>query len=136
MRLAIMVLMALVCAAQTACVSQHETIPPETRAELIRLGRIITDENKPEEDRCNTRIRYCDFVRETIEKYGKKSVDRQTVIDSFVVDGRNPQGLMIEVGMLDYMFERRNGTFATLTILFGGWTGSYVQTAYSGAGIP
>jgi hypothetical protein len=34
MRITTIVLMALVCVAQTACVSQRETIPPETRVEL------------------------------------------------------------------------------------------------------
>ena len=136
MRIAMIALMALVCVMQTACVTQHEAIPPETRVELIRLGRIITDESKPEEERCNARIRYCDLIREAIEKYGKKSVDRQTVIDSFFVDGRKPKDLYIDDGRLHYMFERQNGIYATLTIYFGGWTGSYVRTAFPNDGIP
>ena len=136
MRIARIAMMIWVCAAQTACVSQHETIPPETRAELIRLGRIITDENKPEEDRCNARIHYCDLIRETIEKHGKKSVDRQTIIDSFVVDGKKTKDLWIDDGRLHYMFERQNGIYATLTVYFGGWTGSYVWKAIPNDGTP
>lgn len=136
MRIAVMVLMALVCVVQTACVTQHETIPPETRAGLIRLGRIITDGNRLEETRRNAQIRYCNLVRDSIQKYGKKSVDRQVILDSFMVNGRNPNGLSVDDGKLDYMFESKDGTLAIMTILFGGWTGSYVQTAYSGAGIP
>lgn len=136
MRIATIVLMALVCVAQTACVSQRETIPPETRAELIRLGRIIIDENEAEETRSKAQVRYCDLIREAIEKYGKKSVDRQTVIDSFGVEGKKTKDLWIDDVRLHYMLERQNGIYATLTIYFGGWTGSYVQTAYSGAGIP
>ena len=136
MRITTIVLMALVCVAQTACVSQRETIPPETRAELIRLGRIIIDESKPEEERCNARIRYCDLIREAIEKCGKKSVDRQTVIDSFFVDGKKTKDLWIDDVRLHYMLERQNGIYATLTIYFGGWTGSYVRTAFPNDGIP
>ena len=136
MRIALIALMALVCVMQTACVSQRETIPPETRAELIRLGRIITDESKPEEERCKARIRYCDLIREAIEKYGKKSVDRQTVIDSFVVEGKKTKDLWIDDVRLHYMLERQNGIYATLTIYFGGWTGSYVRTAFPNDGIP
>ena len=136
MRIVRIVVMALLCVAQTACVMPPETIPPETRAELIRLGRIIIDENEKEEIRCKARIRYCDIVRESIEKHGKKSVDRQTVIDSFVVDGREPKGLTLDDCSLDYEFERKNGIYATVTIYFGGWTGSYVRLAYPSSGIP
>ena len=42
MRMAGIVLMFLVCMAQTACVTHRETIPPETRAELIRLGDMLS----------------------------------------------------------------------------------------------
>ena len=136
MRIIRIVMMALLCMAQTACVTSRETIPPETRAELIRLGRVIIDENETEEIRCKARIRYCDVVRESIEKHGKKSVDRQMVIDSFFVDGRKPKDLYIDDGRLHYMFERQNGIYATLTIYFGGWTGSYVRTAFPNDGIP
>ena len=136
MRIATIVLMALVCVAQTACVSQRETIPPETRAELIRLGRIIIDENEAEETRSKAQVRYCDLIREAIEKYGKKSVDRQTVIDSFVVEGKKTKDLWIDDVRLHYMLERQNGIYATLTIYFGGWTGSYVRTAFPNDGIP
>ena len=136
MRIIRIVMMALLCVAQTACVTSRETIPPETRAELIRLGRVIIDENETEEIRCKARIRYCDVVRESIEKHGQKSVDRQMVIDSFFVDGRKPKDLYIDDGRLHYMFERQNGIYATLTIYFGGWTGSYVRTAFPNDGIP
>ena len=136
MRMAGIVLMVLVCMAQTACVSQRETIPPETRAELIRLGRIIIDENEKEEFRSKSQILYRDLVQDAIKKHGKKSVDRQTVIDSFVVDGRKPKGLMVDDGMLDYMFDSKDGTLITMTIFFGGWTGSYVRAVFLGGGIP
>ena len=82
MRIARIVMVVLACLAQTGCMTQSETIPPETRAELIRLGRVIIDENESEEVRCKSRIRYCDIVRESIKKYGEKSVDRQTIVDS------------------------------------------------------
>ena len=61
--------MALACVVQAACVTQRETLPPETRGELIRLGRIITDENEEEETRYNSRILYCNLIRETIKKH-------------------------------------------------------------------
>ena len=136
MRVAKIAAMLLVCVMQTACVTQRETLPPSTRAELIRLGRIITDENRVEETRCDAQIRYCDLVREAIKKHGKKSVDRQVILDSFMVNGRNPTGLSVDDGMLYYMFECKDGTLAIMTILFGGWTGSYVQSAFPGGGIP
>ena len=136
MRIVRIFLVALACVAQTACMTQRETLPPETRAELIRLGRIITDENEEEETRYNSRILYCNLIRETIKKHGKKSVDRQTVIDSFLVNGRKPKGLRIDDGMLDYEFERRDETFPAVMIYFGGWTGSYVDAVYLVTGIP
>ncbi len=136
MRIARIVLMVFACVAQMACVTQRETIPPETRAELIRLGRIIINENEAEEIRSKSQIRYCALIRESKAKYGEKSVDRQTVIDSFVVDGRKPKGLLLEDYMLDYAFERKNGIYATLTVYFGGWTGSYVWKAIPNDGIP
>jgi len=136
MKIARIVFMVIACMAQTACVTPQESIPPETRAELIRLGRVIIDENETEEIRCKARIRYCDVVRESIEKHGQKSVDRQMVIDSFFVDGRKPKDLYVDDGRLHYMFERQNGIYATLTIYFGGWTGSYVRTAFPNDGIP
>lgn len=136
MRIARIAMMICVCAAQTACVTRHETIPPETRAELIRLGRIITDENEKEEFRSKSQILYRDLVQDAIKKHGKKSVDRQTVIDSFAVDGRKPKGLTVDDGMLDYMFDSKDGTLITMTIFFGGWTGSYVRAVFLGGGIP
>ena len=136
MRIVKIALMAFACVAQTACVTQRETLPPETRAELLRLGRIITNENEAEEIRCKARILYCELIREAIQKYGKKSVDRQTVIDSFLVNGRKPKGLRIDDGMLDYEFESRNETYPAVMIYFGGWTGSYVDAVYLVTGIP
>lgn len=136
MRVVKIAVMVLVCVAQTACVTQRETLPPSTRAELHRLGRIITDEKEADEIRSDAQIRYCNLVRDSIQEYGKNSVDRQIIVDSLMVNGQIPNGLPIDDGMLDYMFECKDGTLAIMTILFGGWTGSYVQTAYSGAGIP
>lgn len=136
MRVVKIAVMVLACLMQAACVTQQETLPPSTRAELIRLGRIITDEYEAEETRCNARILYCDLVREAIQKYGKKSVDRQTVIDSFMINGRKPKGLWIDDGMLDYEFESKDQTFPAVLIYFGGWTGSYVRDVYSVTGIP
>ena len=129
-------LVALACVAQTACVTQRETLPPETRAELLRLGRIITDEKETEETRSKSQIRYCELIWEAMEKYGKKSVDWQTVVDSFVVDGRKPKGLTLDDWTLDYEFERKDGKLPSITIYAGGWTGSYVWKAYLGTGIP
>ena len=136
MRIVRIVMMVLACIAQTACVTRRETIPPSTRAELLRLGRIITDENEAEETRSKSQIRYCELIWEAMEKYGKKSVDWQTVVDSFVVDGRKPANLTIKDGWLYYFFECKDGTFASITIYAGGWTGSYVWKAYPGGGIP
>ena len=135
MRIAMIALMALVCVMQTACVSQRETIPPETRAELIRLGRIIIDENEAEETRSKAQVRYCDLIREAIGKYGKKSVDWQTVVDSFVEEGREPANLTLRDDWLYYFFRLKDGTFATITVYAGGWTGSYVWKAYPGGAI-
>ena len=136
MRSVMIFLVALACVAQTACMTQRESLPPSTRAELIRLGRIITNENEAEEIRCKARILYCELIREAIQKYGKKSVDRQTVIDSFMVNGKKPKVLWLDDGRLFYEFERKNGISATLTIYFGGWTGSYVWEAIPNDGIP
>ena len=136
MRIARIAMMALACVTLAACVTQRETLPSATRAELIRLGRIITDENEAEETRSNSQIRYCELIWDAMEKYGKKSVGWQTVVDSFVEDGREPVNLTIKDGWLFYFFERKDGTLATITIYAGGWTGSYVWKAYPNGGIP
>ena len=136
MRIVRLVLVVLACVMQTACLTQREALPPSTRAELLRLGRIITDENEAEETRYNSRILYRDLLWESIQKYGKKSVDRQTVIDSFMVNGQKPKGLRIDDGMLDYEFESKDQTFPAVLIYFGGWTGSYVDAIYLVTGIP
>ena len=136
MRIVKIAMMVLTCLVQVACVTQCETLPPSTRAELIRLGKIITDEKEADETRCDAQIRYGDLIREAIKKFGKKSVDRQTVIDSFMVNGRKPKGLRIDDGMLDYEFESKDQTFPAVLIYFGGWTGSYVDAVYLGTGIP
>ena len=136
MRIVKIALMAFACVAQTACVTQRETLPQSTRAELLRLGKIITDEKEADETRCDAQIRYCDLIREAIKKYGKKSVNRQTVVDSFMVNGRKPKGLRIDDGMLDYEFESRNETYPAVMIYFGGWTGSYVDAVYLVTGMP
>ena len=136
MRVVMIAVMMLVCLMQVACVTQRETLPPETRAELLRLGRIITDENEAEETRSKSQIRYCKLIWEAMEKYGKKSVDWQTVVDSFVVDGRRPKGLTLDDWTLDYGFERKDGKIPSITIYAGGWTGSYVWKAYLSTGIP
>ena len=136
MRSVMIFLVALACVAQTACMTQRESLPPSTRAELIRLGRIITNENEAEEIRSKARILYCELIREAIQKYGKKSVDRQTVIDSFMIKKKKPKVLWLDDGRLFYEFERKNGISATLTIYFGGWTGSYVWEAIPNDGIP
>ena len=136
MRIARIAMMALACVTLAACVTQRETLPSATRAELIRLGRIIINESETEEIRCKARILYCELIREAMEKHGKKSVDWQTVVDSFVVDGREPANLTIKDGWLFYFFERKDGTLATITIYAGGWTGSYVWKAYPSSGIP
>ena len=136
MRIARIAMMALACVTLAACVTQRETLPSATRAELSRLGRIIINESETEEIRCKARILYCELIREAMEKHGKKSVDWQTVVDSFVVDGREPANLTIKDGWLFYFFERKDGTLATITIYAGGWTGSYVWKAYPSSGIP
>ena len=135
MKIARIVLLALTCIALVACVSKRETLPPTVRDELIQLGRIIIDENEKEEVRSKSQILYCDLVRESIKKYGKKSVDWQTVVDSFVVDGRKPANLTINDGWLYYFFELKDGTFATITIYAGGWIYWYVEKAYPGGAI-
>ena len=136
MRVLKMAIVVLACVVQTACVTQREAIPPETRAELLRLGSIITDENEAEETRYNSQLLYCELVWDTIQKYGKKSVDRQTVIDSFMVNGQKPKALWIDDGRLHYDFESKDGTFPAVTIFFGGWTGSYVDAIYPTTGMP
>ena len=136
MRIVRIVMMAMLCVTLASCVTPTETIPPETRAELIRLGRIIIDEKEAEEVRSKAQIRNCEIVWDAMKKHGKKSVDWQTAIDSFVVDGRMPANLTIRDGWLYYFFGRKDGTLATITIYAGGWTGSYVWKAYPGGGIP
>ena len=136
MRIARIAMMALACVTLAACVTQRETLPPATRTELIRLGRIIINESETEEIRCKARILYCELIWDAMEKHGKKSVDWQTVVDSFVVEGRKPKGLTLKDYMLDYEFERKDGKLAAITIYAGGWTGSYVWKACPNGGIP
>ena len=86
MRMAGIVLMFLVCMAQTACVTPRETIPPETRTELIRLGRIFVDETHGREVRKECMTRFREIISTAIEEYGPCAVSRRTIVEALNLD--------------------------------------------------
>ena len=86
MKMARIVMMALLCVAQTACVTPRETIPPETRTELIRLGRIFVDETHGREVRKECMTRFREIISTAIEEYGPCAVSRRTIVEALNLD--------------------------------------------------
>ena len=82
MRIVKMAIIVLACVVQTACVTQRETLPPSTRAELIRLGRIITDETRGREERKECLGQYCQLISTAVEVCGPNAVSRRTIVES------------------------------------------------------
>ena len=110
MRIAMMVLMALVCVVQTACVTQHETIPPETRADLIRLGRIIIDKTRGREERKECMTRFREVICTSIEEYGPCAVSRRTIVEALNLDDDSKYFVHV------YTIDNGNDTYYMLII--------------------
>ena len=86
MRIIRIVMMALLCMMLASCVTPPETIPPETHAELIRLGRIITDETRGREERKKCMTRFREIILTAIEEYGPYAVSRGTIVEALNLD--------------------------------------------------
>ena len=110
MRIAMMVLMVLVCVVQTACVTQHETIPPETRAELIRLGGIIIDKTRGREERKECMTRFREVICTSIEEYGPYAVSRKTIVEALNLDDDSKYFVHV------YTIDNGNNTYYMLII--------------------
>ena len=123
MRVVTMVLMALVCIVQTACVTPPETIPPETRAELIRLGRIIIDETRGREERKECMTRFREIISTAIEEYGPYAVSRRTIVESL----RLKDGLKYFVHV--YTIDNGNDTWYMLIIDYDNRYAAFVRRA-------
>ena len=77
MKIARIVFMVIACMTLTACVTQRETIPPETRAELIRLGKIIIDETRGREERKGCMTRFREIILTAIEEIASANSNRK-----------------------------------------------------------
>lgn len=116
-------LVAVACVAQTACVTQQETIPPETRAELLRLGRIIKDETHGREERKECLRQYCKVVSTVVEAYGPNAVNRRTIVESLGLTG--DFGGITDV----YSISNGDGSYYMLFITYDLRDATFVQTA-------
>ena len=116
-------LVAFACVVQTACVTQRETLPPETRAELLRLGRIIKDETHGREERKECLRQYCKVVSTVVEAYGPNAVNRRTIVESL--------GLTDDSGGITdvYSISNGDGSYYMLFITYDLRDATFVQTA-------
>ena len=123
MRIARIVMMALLCVAQTACVTPRAAIPPETRAELIRLGRIFVDETRGREERKECMTRFREIISTAIEKYGPYAVSRRTIIEALNLDDDSK-------GIADlYSVDNGNDTYCMLIIQYDNRYAAFVRWA-------
>ena len=123
MRIATMVLMALFCIAQTACVTPPETIPPETRTKLIRLGRIFVDETRGREERKECMTRFREIISTAIEEYGPYAVSRRTIVEALNLDDDSK-------GIADlYSVDNGNDTYYMLIIHYDNRYAAFVRRA-------
>lgn len=121
MRMAGIVLMTLVCMVQTACVSQRETIPPATRAELIRLGRIIIDETRGRDERKKSMARYREVISIAITENGPNAVSRLTVVESLNLKDDSKYDVHI------YTIDNGNDTYYMLIIDYDNRDAAFVR---------
>ena len=121
MRIVRIFLVALACVAQTACMTQRETLPPETRAELLRLGRIIKDETHGREERIECLRQYCKVVSTVVEAYGPDAVNRRTIVESL--------GLTDDSGGITdvYSISNGDGSYYMLFITYDLRDATFVQ---------
>ena len=116
-------LVAFACVVQTSCVTQRETLPPETRAELLRLGRIIKDETHGREERKECLRQYCKVVSTVVEAYGPNAVNRRTIVESLGLTGDS--GGITDV----YSISNGDGSYYMLFITYDLRDAIFVQTA-------
>ena len=123
MRIVKIALMALACVAQTACMTQRESLPPSTRAELLRLGRVIKDETHGREERKECLRQYCKVVSTVVEAYGPNAVNRRTIVESL--------GLTDDCGGITdvYSISNGDGSYYMLFITYDLRDATFVQTA-------
>ena len=121
MRIVKIALMAFACVAQTACVTQRETLPPETRAEVLRLGRIIKDETHGREERIEGLRQYSKVVSTVVEAYGPNAVNRRTIVESL--------GLTDDSGGITdvYSISNGDGSYYMLFITYDLRDATFVQ---------
>ena len=121
MRVVKIAVMVIACVAQTACVTQRETLPPETRAELLRLGRIIKDETHGREERIECLRQYCKVVSTVVEAYGPNAVNRRTIVESL--------GLTDDSGGITdvYSISNGDGSYYMLFITYDLRDATFVQ---------
>lgn len=90
-----------VCVTLVACVAQRESLPPLSRAELVRLGRIISDETRGREERKECLAQYCNIITTALEVHGRNAVSRRTIVESL--------GLVDKSGSSTHVYSISNG---------------------------
>lgn len=101
MRLFKMSIAFFVCVTLMACVAQRESLPPPSRAELVRLGRIITDETREREERKECLEQYYKIITTALEVHGRNAVSRRTIVESL--------GLVDKSGNSSHVYSISNG---------------------------
>ena len=122
MRVVRMVMMALLCMVQTACMTPRERIPPETRAELIRLGRIFVDETRGRDERKECMTRFREIISSAIEEYGPYAVSRRTIVEALDFDDSKGIAYL-------YSIDNGNDTYYMLIIQYDNRYTAFVRWA-------
>ena len=123
MRVVKIAVMVLACLMQAACVTQRETLPPSTRAELFRLGRIITDETHGRKKRTESLRQYCKVVSAAVGAYGPNAVNRRTIVESLGLTGDS--GGITDV----YSISNGDGSYYMLFITYDLRDAAFVRRA-------
>ena len=123
MKIARIVFMVLACMTLTGCVTPPEMIPQETRAELIRLGRIIIDETHGRKERKESMTRFREIISTAIVKYGPYAVSRRTIVEALNLDDDSK-------GIADlYSIDNGNDTYYMLIIQYDNRYAAFVRWA-------
>ena len=123
MKIARIVFMVIACMTLTGCVTPPEMIPPETRAELIRLGKIIIDETRGREERKGGMARFREIILTAIEEYGPYAVSRRTIVEALNLD--DDSKYLVHV----YTIDNGNHTYYMLIIDYDNRYVAFVRRA-------
>lgn len=94
-----------------------------SRAELVRLGRIIADETRGREERKECLEQYCKIIATALEVHGRNAVSRRTIVESL--------GLVDKSGSSTHVYSISNedGSYYMLFIDYDLHNAAFVRRA-------